>query len=532
MHLIEQRILNKFKKEPLREIPTTEIVRAAYPEEYSRILEGLKNESHDKKAMLGAMRRKGQLHRKSLYHLNSLVKEGVLKVNSVHGKGEKYFALAMDQGQIVVEKRHRQIVITKPSVSTSMIEEYEQKRIVHKFDPEGWVTKLNCILLESTNHAGINKFYDLVYSCFSEVNDALGLNNFEHLIQVSSAENTEEILKRLDLDTKDHERVISLLINVRNIYDEAKMKEFIRTFSRIKPKNVALIFKIDTKELRGHESLFHEIVSDFSKAEIKLNLHNKKVHDAPIVLGKAGPYTLSEDEWKDYEDNVRGKTIGLALAHTSIAIDAQNFFNTNPSAKEFRELMMRVAKTLLKVSASQRNKSNDYFKRLNELNRPHTKKFFVYAKNYIRFWNYDFEDKRQKNFMLMLQGIKNDIKKFCSTEQTIYKSCGVPFNFDISLSSVFKKFSNNLSAKKYVKTSIRGLQDFSNPDLVMLISAKENLAELFGGGDRMRFFRKENFKPEDITKELTFLMNTYSLPMITYDFKEVRGEMKLTSFMG
>jgi hypothetical protein len=532
MHIIEQRILNKFKKEPLREISTTEIVRAAYPEEYSRILAGLTNESHDKKAILNAMRRKGQLHRKSLYHLNNLVKEGVLKVNSVHGKGDKYFTLAIDQGQLVVEKKHKQVIITKPSISTSMIEEYELKRVVHKFDPEGWITKLNCILLESTNHSGINKFYDLVYSCFSEVNDALGLNNFEHLIQNSSSENVEEIMKRLDLDTKDYERVISLIINVKNISDEQKMREFIRIFSRIRPKNVALIFKVDTKELRRNESLFREIVSEFSKSEIKLNLHNKKVHDAPIILGKAGPYTLSEAEWKDYEDNVRGKTIGLALAHTSIAIDAYNFFNSSQSAKEFRELILKVAKALLKVSASQRKKSNDYFKRLNELNRPHTKKFFAYAKNYIRFWNYDFEDKNQKNFVTLLEGTKQDIKRFCAIEQTIYKSCGVPFNFDIAFSSVFKRFSNNLSAKRYVKTNIRGMQDLNNPELTMMISAKEKLAELFDGGDRMRFFRKENFTPEEITKELTFLMNTYNLPMITYDFKEIRGEMKLTNFMG
>jgi hypothetical protein len=125
MHTIEQRILNKFKKEPLREISTTEIVREACPEEYSRIIEGLHSELSDKKNFLLAKRKKGQLHRKILYHLNDLIKNNILKVSSVKGKGEKYFSLAIDEGQLVVEKKNTQVVITKPTISTSMIEDYE-----------------------------------------------------------------------------------------------------------------------------------------------------------------------------------------------------------------------------------------------------------------------------------------------------------------------------------------------------------------------------------------------------------------------
>src|SRR4030042_2250728 len=186
MNPTEQRILNKFKKEPLREIPTTEIVREVYPEEYSRIIRGIDNEFSDKKLANQSKRKKGQLHRKILYHLNRLVEEGVLKVTNVKGKGEKYFALNIDQGEIVFEKKHKRIVLSKPSISTGLIEEYEAKGIVHKFDPENWVSKINCILLESSNFTGVNKFYELIYSCFSEVNDALGLNNFEYLVESTS----------------------------------------------------------------------------------------------------------------------------------------------------------------------------------------------------------------------------------------------------------------------------------------------------------------------------------------------------------
>jgi hypothetical protein len=532
MNPIEQRILNKFKKEPLREISTTELVREVYPDEYSRIVVAINNEFSDKRTASQAKRRKGQLHRKTLYHLNTLVNEGILKVNSIKGKGEKYFALSIEEGELVVEKKHKQIVITKPSISTSLIEDYENRNIFHKFDPENWLSKLNCILLESTNQTGINKFYNLVYNCFSEVNDCLGLNNFEFMIQSNNPENTEEILRKMDIDTRDHERIVSIILNVKNISDSPRVLEFIKSFVRIKPKNIQIIFKAESKELKSHSELFRSISSEFSREEIKLNIHNRKTHEAPIIIGKAGPYTIREDEWKEYEEHIQGKTIGLAIANTSIAIDVHNFYKENLTSSDFRELMMRTAKTLLKVSANQRKRSNEYFKRLNELNKPYTKRFFSYLKNYIRFWNYDLKDKKQEHFLELLESSRDDIRKFCSTERTIYNSCGMPMNFDIVFSSVFKKFSKSLSTREYVKTTVRSFKDYHEPETGSFISMKERLANIFEGGDRSRFFRKGIFSPEDIVKELGFLMNTYELPLITYDFKERRGDIKLTNFLG
>jgi hypothetical protein len=531
MHIVEQRILNKFKKEPLREISTTEIVREAHPEEYSRVINGLNDELSDKKSLNGAKRKKGQLHRKVLYHLNKLVQEGILKVASVHGKGEKYFTLAIAEGELIIEKRHKQIVITKPSISTGLIEEYEHKGIVHKFDPENWVSKLNCILLESANHPGINKFYDLVYNCFSEVNDCLGLNDFEHHIQSSSPENLHDALKRMDLDTKDHGRSVSLIINVKNIRDESKLSLFIEDYVRIKPKNIFLIFKGESKEIKDHAQLFKKIATDFSKEEIKISIQNTKVHSAPIIIGKAGPYTIREDEWKNYEEEIKGKTIGLAIAGTSIAIDVNRFFRENLSNSEFRELIMKTAKTLLRLSITQRRKSNEYFKRLNELNKPNTKKFFTYSKDYIRFWNYDLRNKREEHLLELLESSKQEIKRFCATERTIYNSCGIPMNFEVAFSSVFNKFSNNLSTRNYMKTTVKSFREYDSSDVTFIIGMKERLAKIFDGGDRIRFFRKGDLKPEELVKEATFLMNTYELPLITYDFRERKGEIKLTNFM-
>ncbi|MBW2991101.1 hypothetical protein KY348_05360 [Candidatus Woesearchaeota archaeon] len=531
MHLTEQRILNKFKKEPLREISTTEIVRAVYPEEYAKIIRDMNNEFSDKKLALKAKRKKGQYHRKILYHLNKLVNDEILKVTSIKGKGEKYFSLAIEEGEMIVEKKHKRVVISKPSISTSLIEEYEAKNIVHKFDPEGWINKLNCILLESTNYKGLNNFYNLVYDCFSEVNDVLGLNNFEHLIQKSSAENVHEVLKKLDVDTKDHERFVSLIINVKNISDDKKICEFIKAFAKTNPRNITLVFKTESKELRSHKKLFNTLISEFSNEEVKINIHNRKIHKAPIIIGKAGPYTLLDEEWEEYEENIRGKTIGLVIANTSIAIDVNRFFRHTSDNKEFRRLILKTAKTLLKVNTAQKKKADEYFKRLNELNKSYTKKFFAYAKNYMRFWNYDWREKKQEHVLDLLESTKQEINKFCSTQQTIYRACGIPFNFDIVFSSVFRKYTKNLSTRRYIKTTIKKLRDYHTPEIVKFTETREKLFKIFDGGDRIRFFRSEEPEPEEVIREMAFLMNTYELPLITYDFRERKGERKLTDFM-
>lgn len=531
MHPIEQGILNKFKQDPLKEISTTELVRAVYPEEYGRIIKDIDNEFGDRKITRKAYQRKAQLHRKTLYHLNKLVAEGVLKVSSVRGKGEKYFSLSIDEGELVVEKKHKKIIISKPSISTSLIDEYEAKGVVHKFDPDGWITKLNCILLESKKQEGVNKFYETIYSCFPEINDALGLNNFEQVIFNNTSENMNEVLKKLDIDTKDHDRIISLVINLREVSDDSRMSDFIKEFVRIKPRNINLIFKAESKELKSHEKLFLKIIPEFVREELKLNIHNRKVHEAPLLLGKIGAYTLRENEWKDYEEKIRGKTIGLVLASTSIVIDADKLFSQGFNAGEFRKLFQRIAQVFLRVNMSKNKKAGDYFKKFDEFNKPNTKQFFAYQRNYIRLWNYDLSEKSQEHLPELLESAQQEMKGFCSAQHTIYRACGIPFSFDIALSTVMKRFIPELSQRKYSKSTIRSFKDFQQPETVERIQLRERLSRIFDGGDRIRFFRRGDFTPADIIRELVFLMNTYDLPLITYDFKERKGEIKLTNFM-
>ncbi|MBN2142752.1 hypothetical protein JW711_05485 [Candidatus Woesearchaeota archaeon] len=529
MHSTEQKILAKFKKEPHREISTTELVEETHPQEYAKILEEL--EKNDKQTIINAKREKGKLHRKVLYHLNSLVSENILKIASTRGKGEKLYSLTIDEGELVVTKRHKQIIIHKPSISTQLIEEYENKGIIYKYDAENWLGKLNCIILDCHQEDGINKLYDLARSCFSEVNDCIGLDHFESIIDKNSPENTEEILEKMDLDSRDYEKKISLVICLKTLKDEEKHESFARAFAAKKPRNISIIFKGNSRSIKDKERLFSRITEYFQRQEIKLNFQNNHNHKAPIVIGKAGTYTLSNEDWKDYKENIRGKSKGIGIANSTIGIDLHRFFSLSHSSQEFRDMIIRSAKTLMRVSIAQNMKAKENFKRLITSNEPYAKKFFSHQKSYIRFWNYDFSDKRQEHLPALLESSKEELAQFCAVQNRIYNACGLPLRYEAVFSSLFHKISDKLSSRNYKKTMIKSFKEYESPEVKEFIRRKELLSKLFDGGDRCRIFRKGDFKPEDAAHELSYLMNKYNLPLITFEFKEMRGEMKLTQFM-
>lgn len=240
---------------------------------------------------------------------------------------------------------------------------------------------------------------------------------------------------------------------------------------------------------------------------------------------------MREEEWKDYEEKIKGKTIGLVMANTSIIIDIDRFFNSGLSINEFRKLLQKTANVLLKVSMAKNKKAGDYFKKLDDLNKPNTKQFFAYEKNYIRLWNYDLAEKSQEHLPELLESTHQEIKRFCSTQHTIYRACGIPFSFDIALSTVMRRFSTELSQRRYAKATIRSFRDYQHAETISQTQLKEKFSRIFDGGDRTRFFRRGEFTPQDLIRELVFVMNSYDLPLITYDFKERKGEIKLTNFM-
>ena len=176
--------------------------------------------------------------------------------------------------------------------------------------------------------------------------------------------------------------------------------------------------------------------------------------------------------------------------------------------------MLNASKALLLATTAQRRKSDLLFAPLNKLNGSNQSKFFSYSFNYIRLWNYDVAMVKNEqgindatliepeDFILLLNNIVEEIDEFCKSEETVFKSCGIPIRFRIYLSSAFRKFDKDfLSKRSYKKMSIRSIKDFSSDSLIADLKIREKLLDVFKGGDRVRFFRTGDFTTEEIMED-------------------------------
>jgi len=193
-----------------------------------------------------------------------------------------------------------------------------------------------------------------------------------------------------------------------------------------------------------------------------------------------------------------------------------------------------IVKSLLYANSLQRRKSDEYFKDIVKLTFPHVREFFNLSKNYIRFWNYGWKepDLNQNYVIELIKSTKEEIDNFCVSEETIYKSCGMPTRFKVAFSCLFNGLKFNFSKRSPQKIEIKKLEDLYSKKVKEMLSVKEEIFQAFDGGDRARFYRTGKINSKDICREFNIILKTYKIPFFCYEFSEVRGaELKLTSFI-
>lgn len=522
---IEAEILNIFRQDP-KEYDTSALAKAIFME-YSSIEESLK--SSDKQKQHEGRDLKFKIHRKLLYYLNKLVEEHILKISRVQEKGEKVFALAMDDGDITIEKGHKRINITKHAHASNHIEVYEKNDLMKKFEEQTWINRLNAVMLECSSFSQ-DKVYSMTKELFNSVNDVIALNDFQKYFDKECIKK----LTKLSQDTLDFDKTISLIINFEDVEKEL-FKDFIAGFANLNPKKINIIFNVNSREMQKYNDLWEYIIKEFAAHKIKINIKNRDVNSAVFFKGRAGLYNFDEEEYKTYLKMVKGRTIGIACSQSSIAINVEKFFETYKMTEaEFRKALLNAAKVLLSANAIQRRKNNEYFRSINNMNSPYAADFYRFSNNYIRLWNYDWHKDLRDNqdLIRLLKSTKEVIDNFCISEETIFKSCGIPIRFKIKFSSAFKNFDLKFMGERdYTKANVKSIEDYYSGEIKEFIVAREKLLDVFDGCDRLRIFRNQEFKESDITREITFILNTYKIPFFTYDFSQIRGMIKLTNFM-
>ena len=519
----EAKIIEIFKGSKNIELSTGDIVKKLYKNKFEEIDDLFK----DKDKELKKKREKAKLHRKALYYINKLVKEDLLKISQIKNKNEKSFELNIgDDNELIFDKNKKnKIIISKPSIPAMPIEGYEQKDIIKKYQEATWISRSNSIVILCKKINRIEKLKEIILDSFSYVNDAIGINDFEIIIEQTLIEETHQFLLKIEQECYDFNKTISVIIDFSNIKNDEKIKEFIKLYSSLNLKQINIIFDVSSREMQIYEELMEEIISNFSKSKIQIHIKNEDSHKAPYILGKAGPYTFDPNDWKTYKDEFKNNTPILICGQSTISIDVDGFFENSKSTSLFRQTILNCVKSLLYANSIQRSRSNEYFKYFLNVNKPDTN-ILYYSRNYIRFWNYGWKRNRDddENTIELIKSTKDVIDNFCTTEETIYKSCGMPTRFKTCFSCVFRGIYKELfTHEKFKKLQIKSLNDLYTKEIKNIIFEKEKIFNMFNGGDRLRFYRSGDLNPKEIIKELIIIMNTYNIPFFCYDFGKIEG---------
>jgi hypothetical protein len=537
MHDDEIKIIQIFKEGSKRNLSTTEIVEQLYKNDFNKIKKDSETVFDSKDKEEEFKRQKAKLHRKTLYHINKLVEDNLLEVTGIKDKNQKIFSLSVehDEDLIIENTNRKRIVISRPNLPAMPIEGYEQKNLLRKYEEATWISRINSTMIQAKTLKDLSGLKEIIIGSFSFVNDTVGVNDFEYLIELSTENEIRIFFEKLEEEAGDYGKNISFTIDYSNIRNELKVMTAIKSFSDLMPRNLNIIFDMTAKELQRFEHLTETIVELFSRAKIQLYIKNQECHDAPYILGKAGPYTYSEDEWNYYREEFGNKITNIICGQSTVSVDVKEFFRTTKSSYEFRQFVINIAKSLLYANSMQRSRSSEYFKYFIDINKPLTSNLFSYSRSYIRFWNYGWKETKIDPGMIteLIKSIKQTIDEFCTSEEIIYKSCGMPTRFKLSFSCAFKEANKEeFSSEKFRRLQIRKIEDLYSDDIKSLIFSKENVFKIFDGGDRLRFHRGGKFEPKDVVRELNIILNTYRIPFFCYDFGEIRGnDMSLSTFI-
>jgi hypothetical protein len=528
MNKIEDQIIELFKDNPNKEFSTYDIVTNLYPNISTEIGNSIYSVT-DKESKKSAKRKKAQLHRKILYYLNKLVEEDILKVGKLGPKGSKFYKLSLEEGEeLILRKKKRKIIIQKPSLPMMPIEGYEEQNLLLKYEPASWIERVNSIIIESPDYDKETLIKN-IFSIFSSINDSICLNDFETFLKNNKIDSDK--IKELDNECNDYGRFINIILDFTNIDDENTILGFVKEYVSVNPKKIILIFDIRAKELNKWNELFCKIVDIYQKSKKVLYIKNQDIYEAPCFVGKAGPYTLNPEEWNIYKDTLKDKVSCLVISLSTVAVDMQRFLKDYKDFNQFREFILKIAKGFLFANSLQRRKSGEYFENLVKINKAYIEDMFSFGKNYIRFWNYGWKEPDNPHYLELLKNIKDTIDKFCTSEETIYLSCGMPINFKIAFSCAFSSFvKENFSKESFQRLKIEKTEDLHNKKTSRFLEEKEEIIKIFDGGDRLRI-KRNNANPKDVCRELNIILNTYKIPFFCYDFKkQEKGDLKLQEF--
>lgn len=533
MKRVDYDILSLFKGNPSVELSTTDLVSSLYPEEYSSANEVFSDEFASKTSTVEAKEQIAKLHRRVLHHVSSLVKDGSLVVSRIEGKGKKFYTLALQEGEeLIIDKYKKKLIITKPSKPVLPLNDLQEKEIVHLVETESFFERVNAILLTNYNRFdSLDALQEYVTSLFSQVNDVIGMNDFEYLLTHFSVEEMISFIKQLHDDAVSYNRRVSCIIDFTNITSYKDVMQFFEQIFQSPLTHIHFVFDTTSRELLEYNDLIEKLIELYADAKLKFNIKNDDLCHAPYFLGKSGPYTIQLKDWKHFISSHYKDSIGLVCTQSSITYDIAEAKKFNSSAKFLSEGLQQVSRALFFSNVYQRRYSADMHKKVMGPFSSVLTPIFSHSTNVIRLWNYEIDD--ASLLLESLDQCKKDIDEFTKRQEIIYLSCGMPTRFKIELSIAYRSSTLDEPLKpKFEKLFVKGLKDFYNTDFKQKMLYYEKAAKLFSGGFEVRFNRIGVIECLDVLQEISFVMNSYNVPFFCYYFSNrVGANQKLDAYM-
>jgi len=484
MHRLEYAILDSFREDPEAK-STTELVNRVMKKETEEI-----NKLQEQQQEKEAKRKKAQLHRKLLYHLNKLIDDELLEVKGTQGRGEKTFKL-VHEGNITIRSGRKQVTIHKPTQIETPIDELKD---AHSYHSENWLHKVNAIFLEAKET--LDAIAEKTEKVAQQVNDAIGLLHFEKMLGSGDPDIFLDRMRR---------QACKIVLCMSIPQDPRKILRFCRAYAQNRPKNLQIVFTINPTILQRHRETLEKVIEQFMQQNIKINFRNTSVHKAPIICGNAGPYTMSEKDWKQYNTK-KGLSEGVVVVGASIILDLKG-------DEHLHKLAKKAAETLFLVGRKRRVRIENIK--------------IGFMDDMIRCWNHDLE---RETLIEEINAAQEVVYEYSQMQERVYRACGMPIRCKIRISSAFGKLQG-LSARSYKKMTVHGLNTLQETKYSEYLKRREEVARKFSA-DRIRIFRHGEGSAQEVFREAAFILNSYAVPYITYDFSELRGDIKLTEFLG
>jgi len=526
MHETSQAIISLFRKLS-SELSTSQILEKIN-EDYVGLKKKLKLTKDPE-----LKRKIAQIHRRTLHHLNKLVNLNILSVVKHGERGEKFFKLTIKENEEIYElspQYKKRIIISRPVFPSIPIEGYEQKGLIMKYEPATWIDRLNSVVIFSEKTKDKDQLYNLLTeNIFPIINDTASLENFETII---NKQDVSDFLEKLNSECEDYGKNICITINISELKNKENFLKLLKMFTQHKLENIKFIFSLEPIDLEEHFNLFLKLIEICAKNKRLFYIKNKKIQKSPYFVGKAGPYCFIDKEWQ-FAEELRKNILCLGCSQSSVIIDVDKFYKEyGLDIEKFSQLMLNISKSTLFANSIQRRKSGEYFKNVSYLNKNYEADFLILSRNYIRFWNFGLSQPGvNPEFVLnMINESKKKIDEFAAAEETIYKSCGMTTRFKIALSCAFEK-SGELSPAKYTHIEIKDFDDLYKKELTKKLLAREAVCNLFDGGNEVTFYYKGTLDPETIIRQINIILTNYKIPLFNYDFKNIKGDLKITSFL-